>query len=195
MKDSTEGLFKNKGSKFLSYAFPVATEEEKKNHLTALRKLHPSARHHCYAFRIRVENNLYRVNDGGEPNNTAGKPILGQIESKELTNILIVVMRYFGGTLLGVSGLINAYKLAAADTLSNATLIEKTVNEMYQITFNYSHMNDVMSIMKEKKLDIHSQNFELLPQLLFSVRKSKSANVIDMLNKISNLEIKFIKQE
>lgn len=179
----------------MSYAFPVATEEEKKNHLTALRKLHPSARHHCYAFRIRVENNLYRVNDGGEPNNTAGKPILGQIESKELTNILIVVMRYFGGTLLGVSGLINAYKLAAADTLSNATLIEKTVNEMYQITFNYSHMNDVMSIMKEKKLDIHSQNFELLPQLLFSVRKSKSANVIDMLNKISNLEIKFIKQE
>lgn len=104
-------------------------------------------------------------------------------------------MRYFGGTLLGVSGLINVYKLAAADAISNATRIEKTINEIYQIPFDYSHMNDVMSIIKEKKLEIRSQNFELTPELLFLVRKSNSDEVIDMLNKISNLEIKFIKQE
>lgn len=195
INNPTEGLFKNKGSKFLSYIFPLATEDDIKKHLAYLRKLHPNARHHCYAFRIGFNNHLYRANDDGEPNNTAGKPILGQIQSKELTNVLVVVVRYFGGTLLGVSGLINAYKLAAADAITNATLIEKTINEIYQLTFEYSQMNNVMAIIKGEKLDVRSQNFEPSPYLLFSVRKSNSAKVINMLNKISNLEIKFIKQE
>ncbi len=191
---ASEGLFKDKGSKFLAYAFPVSNEEAVKIHLAELRKQHPSARHHCYAFRLGASKQAFRANDDGEPSNTAGKPILGQIQSKDLTNILIVVVRYFGGTLLGVSGLINAYKLAAADAIANAKIIERTVDEVYELTFDYLQMNDVMKIIKDEGLQILSQNFELSCALTFSVRKSNSTKVYDMFSKISNLEIKFIKE-
>lgn len=191
---ASEGLFKDKGSKFLAYAFPVSNEEAVKIHLAELRKLHPSARHHCYAFRLGANKQAFRANDDGEPSNTAGKPILGQIQSKDLTNILIVVVRYFGGTLLGVSGLINAYKLAAADAITNAKIIERTVDEVYELTFDYLQMNDVMKIIKDEGLRILSQNFELSCALTFSVRKSNSTKVYDMFSKISNLEIKFLKE-
>lgn len=190
--ESCQGLFKDKGSRFISYAFPVTTEEEIKKQLAALRKEHFSARHHCYAFRLGADKQAYRSNDDGEPSNTAGKPILGQIQSKDLTNILIVVVRYFGGTLLGVGGLINAYKQAAADALSNSTIIEKTVNDVYEIKFDYLQMNDVMKIIKDENLKIHSQNFELSCSLSYSVRKNNSTKVHDLLSKISNLEIKYL---
>jgi uncharacterized YigZ family protein len=191
---ASEGIFKDKGSKFLAYAFPVSSEEKIKEHLAELRKLHPSARHHCYAFRLGAAKQAFRANDDGEPSNTAGKPILGQIQSKDLTNILIVVVRYFGGTLLGVSGLINAYKLAALDSIQNATIIEKTVDEVYELKFDYMQMNDVMKIIKDEHLQILHQNFELNSELSFSVRKSNSTKVYDMFSKISNLEIKFLKE-
>lgn len=192
IEKASEGLFKDKGSKFIAYAFPVSTEEKIKEHLAELRKLHPSARHHCYAYRLGADKQAYRANDDGEPSNTAGKPILGQIQSKDLTNVLIVVVRYFGGTLLGVSGLINAYKLAAADAIQQATIIEKTVNEKYQLHFDYLQMNDVMKIIKDENLQILHQNFELNAELSFSVRKSNSSKVYDMFSKIANLEIKFV---
>ncbi len=194
IEKASEGIFKDKGSKFFAYAFPVSSEEKIKEHLAELRKLHPSARHHCYAFRLGAAKQAFRANDDGEPSNTAGKPILGQIQSKDLTNILIVVVRYFGGTLLGVSGLINAYKLAALDSIQNATIIEKTVDEVYELKFDYLQMNDVMKIIKDEHLQILHQNFELNGELSFSVRKSNSTKVYDMFSKISNLEIKFLKE-
>jgi uncharacterized YigZ family protein len=187
------GLFKEKGSKFLSFAFPVGSEDEIKMKLSELRKLHPSARHHCYAFRLGADKQAYRANDDGEPSNTAGKPILGQIQSKDLTNILIVVVRYFGGTLLGVSGLIQAYKLSAADAIRNAKIIEKTVNDIYELQFDYLQMNDVMKIIKDENLEMLSQNFELACTLSFSVRKSNSTNVYDQFSKNKGIEIKYLK--
>lgn len=194
IEKASEGIFKDKGSKFLAYAYPVSSEEKIKELLAELRKLHPSARHHCYAFRLGAAKQAFRANDDGEPSNTAGKPILGQIQSKDLTNILIVIVRYFGGTLLGVSGLINAYKLAALDSIQNANIIEKTVDEVYELKFDYLQMNDVMKIIKDEHLQILHQHFELNPELSFSVRKSNSTKVYDMFSKISNLEIKFIKE-
>lgn len=188
----SEGLFKDKGSKFFSYAYPVKSEEEIKSHLASLKKEHPSARHHCYAYRLGFDKLIYRANDDGEPSNTAGKPILGQIQSKDLTDILIVVVRYFGGTLLGVSGLIYAYKLAAAEALQHSTIIKKTVNEVNEISFDYIAMNDVMKIIKEEQLTIIHQQSELDCIIRFSVRKSNSNKVYDLLSKINKLKIKFI---
>lgn len=177
----------------MSFAFPVVSEEEIKKHLSVLRKLHPGASHHCYAFRLGADKQSYRSNDDGEPSNTAGKPILGQIQSKDLTNILIVVVRYFGGTLLGVSGLIQAYKLSSSDAISNAKIVERTVNDVYELKFEYLYMNDVMKIIKDENMNILSQNFELTCFLWFSVRKSNSTKVYDLLSKIEGLEIKYLK--
>jgi len=184
-----EGLFKDKGSKFIAYAFPVSSEDEIKKHLADLRKEHHSARHHCYAYRLGSDKLIYRANDDGEPSSTGGKPILGQILSKDLTDILIVVVRYFGGTLLGVSGLINAYKQAAADVLINSTIIEKIVKEFFEIKFDYLQMNDVMKIIKEENLEIKSQDFELSCTLVFSVRKNNSLKVLEMFEKILKIKI------
>ena len=184
-----EGLFKDKGSKFFAFAFPVISEEEIKSHLLELRKTHFNARHHCYAFRLGADKQAFRANDDGEPSYTAGKPILGQIQSKDLTNILIVVVRYFGGTLLGVGGLISAYKQAAADALQNAIIIEKTVNDIYELKFDYLQMNDVMKIIKDENLQVCSQNFELNCSLSFSVRKNSSNKVYEQFSKINNLKI------
>ena len=184
-----EGLYKDKGSKFIAYAFPVSSEEEIKTHLAILRKEHHSARHHCYAYRLGADKLIYRANDDGEPSSTAGKPILGQIQSKDLTDILIVVVRYFGGTLLGVSGLINAYRQAAADALSHAIIIEKIVKEKYEIKFDYLQMNEVMKIIKDENLEIQSQNFELTCSLVFTVRRNNAIKVNELFNKISNLTI------
>ncbi|MGZ4115944.1 MAG: YigZ family protein [Bacteroidia bacterium] len=190
--EPSESLFKDKGSKFLSFIFPVGSEEEIKLRLSELRKLHPGANHHCYAFRLGADKQAYRANDDGEPSNTAGKPILGQIQSKDLTNILIVVVRYFGGTLLGVSGLIQAYKQAAEDAISHSKIIEKTVNDIYELRFDYLQMNDVMKIIKDGNLDILSQNFELSCSLAFSVRKSNSNKVYDSFKKLEGLKITFL---
>lgn len=187
-----EGLYKDKGSKFIAFAYPVCNEEDIKKLLVDLRKEHFNARHHCYAFRLGADKQSYRANDDGEPKYTAGKPILGQIQSKDLTNILIVVVRYFGGTLLGVGGLINAYRQAAADALENAVIIEKMVNDIYEITFDYLQMSQVMKIIKDENLEQIQQNFELDCKLIFSVRKNNSGKVYDMFSKIDNLELKFL---
>lgn len=191
----SEGLFKDKGSKFIAYAYPVTSEEEIKKYLADLRKEHFSARHHCYAFRLGADKQAFRANDDGEPKYSAGKPIFGQIQSKDLTNILIVVVRYFGGTLLGVSGLINAYKQAAADALEHAVIIEKTVNELYEAAFDYLQLNEVMKLLKDEELEQVSHNFDLNCKLVFAVRKNNSARIRELFSKISNLELKFLRVE
>ena len=187
-----EGIFKEKGSKFISFAYPVKTEEDIKIKIADLRKEHFNARHHCYAFRLGADKQAFRANDDGEPKYTAGKPILSQIQSKDLTNILIIVVRYFGGTLLGTGGLINAYKLAAADALKDAEIIEKTVNDYYEIKFDYLQMNEIMKIIKDENLEQVEHNFELKCSLTFSVRKNNSNKVFEMFNKINNLEVKYL---
>ncbi len=193
--NSSEGLFKEKGSKFNAYAFSVTNEEEIKILLATLHKEHFSARHICYAFRLGADKQTFRAHDAGEPTYTAGKPILGQIQSNDLTNILIVVVRYFGGTLLGVGGLINAYKQAAANALANASIIEKTINNVYEIKFDFQQMNEVMKIMKDENLEQIHRNFELNGNITFSVRKNNSKKVVELLSKISNLELSYLRTE
>src|SRR5664280_1146001 len=158
---TSQGIFKEKGSRFVSFAVPISSQEEIKPIIDKIRKEHHEARHHCYAFMIGHERNIWRVNDDGEPSGTAGRPILGQINSFGLTNIIIIVCRYFGGTLLGVSGLINAYRSASRDALLNAELTEKTVNEYYEVSFPYIYMNDVMRIFKEENIGLSEQSFEM----------------------------------
>lgn len=187
-----EGIFKDRGSKFLAYVYPVTSEAQVKEHINHLRKEHFSANHHCYAYRLGPDKSAYRANDDGEPANSAGKPILGQIQSKDLTNILIVVVRYFGGTLLGVSGLINAYRSAAADALTHAEIMEKHVQDVYEVKFDYLSMNDVMKIVKDEHLDIVSQDLQLDCKLRFSVRKSKADRAEALFRKITGLTINYI---
>jgi uncharacterized YigZ family protein len=149
----TEGTFRDRGSKFIGYAFPVNNEKEVKEHLLNLKKLHPSARHVCYAFRINPLNEYWRANDDGEPSSSAGKPILGQIRSMELQNVLVAVVRYFGGTLLGVPGLIHAYKQAAIEALQQAVLIEKTVTQEITVSVSYDKMGDLMKWVKDAQFE------------------------------------------
>ena len=189
----SKGLFKDRGSKFIAIACPVKKEEDVKFKLAELRKEYHDARHHCYAYQLGFDKSAYRVNDDGEPSSAAGKPIYGQILSKDLTNILIVVVRYFGGTKLGVSGLINAYRSAARDALDNNIIIKKTVNEIYELSFDYPLMNDVMRILKDEKLEQLSQKFELSCSLTFSVRKNDAIRVQEKFKKMHGLEIKYLR--
>lgn len=156
IESPSEAIFKDRGSKFFGYAFPVSNEEEIKENLQQLKKLHPSSRHVCYAFRINPMNEYWRANDDGEPSSSAGKPILGQLKSMELQNTLVAVVRYFGGTLLGVPGLINAYKTAAFEALHLATIIEKTVTEMIELRVGYEKMGDVMKFAKDSGFEYDS---------------------------------------
>jgi uncharacterized YigZ family protein len=170
---SEEVLFKEKNSKFFGYAYPVTTEEEVKEIIEQLKKEHFSARHWCYAYQIGTDKIQYRANDDGEPNNSAGLPIYGQIQSFDVTNILIVVVRYFGGIKLGVGGLISAYKTAAQMALENAVVVEKTINKHFVISFGYANMNKVMRIIKEKNLQITSQKMEMDCEIEIAIRKKK----------------------
>jgi len=173
----SEGYFKDKGSKFIAYAWPVSNEDEIKEILTEIKKEHHNARHHCYAWRLGTEEITWRANDDGEPSSTAGRPILGQLQSFDVTNVFIVVVRYFGGTLLGTSGLINAYKTAAADALSSARIVTKTIEVKYKLHFTYPHMNDVMQIIKQENLNIVDTQFEIECDLYFTVRKSEAGRI------------------
>jgi len=184
-----EVLYKSKNSKFFGYCFPVSSEEEVVQILKKLRKEHYSARHWCYAFQLGTEQTYYRINDDGEPSGTAGLPIYGQIQSFELTNILLVVVRYFGGTKLGVSGLVSAYKETAKMTLENAEIIEKTIDKQFVIKFEYNDINLVMRIIKEKKLSVVSQKLELDCQIHISVRKSEVQTVLDIFKAMHKIEI------
>lgn len=186
----SEGYFKDKGSKFLAYAFPVNSEEETKILLDQLKKEHHNARHHCYAWRLGKEEITFRANDDGEPSSTAGKPILGQLLSFDVTNVFLVVVRYFGGTLLGTSGLINAYKTAASDALSKAKIITRTIEFKYQLHFTYPLMNDVMTILKQENLNIIDTQFEIECDLVFAVRKSDSKRIHEIFRNFYGVEIK-----
>lgn len=177
-KPTESVLFKDKNSKFFGYAFPVNDENEVKHHLEHLKKEHHSARHWCYAYQIGTTEINYRANDDGEPNNSAGMPIYGQIQSFQLTNILIVVVRYFGGVKLGVSGLINAYKTTAQLAIENAKIIEKTINAQFEVHFNYTQMNQVMRIIKENQLTILEQNFKQDCKLKIEVRLREFEKVL-----------------
>jgi uncharacterized YigZ family protein len=172
-----EILFKEKNSKFFGYAFPVTTQDEIKSHLEKLRKQHFGAVHFCYAYQLGTETKRFRTNDDGEPSNSAGMPIYGQIQSFGLTNVLIVVVRFFGGVKLGVSGLILAYKTAAQMALKESEIIEKTIDVYFQISFDYKNLNKVMRVIKEKNLAIISQKTEESCQIEISIRK-KNAEII-----------------
>ena len=174
---ASEGeIFKDRGSKFIGYAFPVSTEDHVKSHIEELKLKHHKARHWCYAWRIGVEEDKirFRVNDDGEPSNSAGQPIYGQLLSFNVTNILVVIVRYFGGTKLGVGGLINAYKIGARYVLEDSKIEIKTINVDYELVFDYEHMDKVMKIIKERKLTILSQQMELNCIFKISVRKKDS---------------------
>lgn len=192
LEASPEVLYKEKNSKFFGFAFPVTSEEEVKLHLEQLKKEHFSARHWCYAFQIGTTKMQYRANDDGEPNNSAGMPIYGQIQSFNLTNILIVVVRYFGGVKLGVGGLISAYREAAKMAIENATIIEKTIDVHFVITFDYKNMNKVMRIIKEKNLAIISQVMNENCQIEIATRKKNAEMVLDIFTNLFEVEIEEI---
>lgn len=185
-------LFKDKNSKFYGYAFPIHTEEDAKEQLELLKKKHHAARHWCYAYQLGTETISFRANDDGEPNNSAGMPIYGQIQSFNVTNILIVVVRYFGGVKLGVSGLINAYKSTAKLTLEASKIIEKILTINYLIAFDYVNMNKVMRIIKEKNLDIIDQKLELTCKIVISVRKNEASSIFELFNNLFGIQIKEI---
>ncbi len=185
----TEGLYKEKGSKFIAFAFPVYTEDEIKNILEDLRGKYYDARHHCYAYRLGADKLRFRANDDGEPSSTGGKPILGQIVSNDLTNILIVVVRYFGGIKLGVSGLINAYRTAAVDALAHAVVIEKTEDEVIKIKFSYGVLNDVMRIIKDIEPAILERNFELECHMTLALRRKLLPVLLERLRQVESLSL------
>lgn len=187
---SDEILYKEKNSKFFGYAFPLTSEEEVKSLIEPLRKKHFNAVHFCYAYQIGAENFSFRANDDGEPSNSAGMPIYGQIQSFELTNILVVVVRYFGGTKLGVGGLISAYRTAAQLVLEAAIVVEKTINVHYLLSFDYKNINKVMRIIKEKNIEIIAQNMEMNCEIEIAARKKNAEAVYNIFNSIFEIDIK-----
>lgn len=186
---TSEGLYKDKGSKFLSFSFPVKDEEDIKNHLSELRKKYYDARHHCFAWTLGQAGDRYRANDDGEPNHSAGDPILGQIRSNNLTNILIVVVRYFGGTKLGMSGLIQAYKTSAALAITENEIIVEQVKSSVSIKFPYPVMNDVMKLIKTYDLQILSQELTLDCQMQLEFRKGLEESIVSSLGVIEGLKL------
>ncbi|WP_425658602.1 IMPACT family protein [Tenacibaculum ascidiaceicola] len=191
-KPSEETLFKDRNSKFFGYAFPVFSEEDIKERLEELRKQHHTARHHCYAWQLGTEKIRFRANDDGEPSNSAGQPIYGQIQSFDVTNILIVSVRYFGGTKLGVGGLINAYRTSAQLALEASEIVEKTIDIHYKLKFGYDMMNKVQRIIKERNLDIINQKLELDCEYTISVRKKEAKSIFETFNNLFKVEIKEI---
>ncbi|MBI9039621.1 MAG: YigZ family protein [Bacteroidales bacterium] len=186
------GVFKDRGSKFIGIAIPVISENDIKDMLETIRKKYYDATHHCYAYQLGFDKSAYRINDDGEPSGTAGKPIFGQILSNDLTNILIVVIRYYGGTKLGVPGLINAYKTSAAIALENSEIITKIVKEIYEIEYDYLAMNNVMKIIKEEKLEQLENIFDLKCKIVFAVRKNNSTKVYEKLKNVNSLSIRYL---
>lgn len=187
-----DALFKDKGSKFIGYVFPIASEDDVKSYINQLKKKHHAARHWCYAWQLGVEVFSYRVNDDGEPNNSAGNPIYGQMLSKDITNVLVVVVRYFGGTKLGVGGLINAYKTTAKLILDEADIIEKTIDVFFQLIFEYQEMNKVMRIIKEQHINLTQQKMELDCDFLISVRKKNASKIKQLILDLRCVKIKEI---
>lgn len=185
----SEGIYREKGSKFIALAFPVESEAEVKEKLAEIQKQYFDARHHCYSYILGPNKDAYRLNDNGEPSGTAGRPIHGQLLSKDLTNTLVIVVRYFGGIKLGVSGLINAYKTAAKDALDHATIIEKTVDETYKVSFDYSVMNSVMQLLKDPYVSILGQGYEDRYLITFKIRRREADRIVTALKKINTVTV------
>ena len=195
IEEEAEGLYKEKGSKFIASIHPIRSEEQVKQIMTDIKEMYYDARHHCYAFALGPKRERTRAVDDGEPSSTAGKPILGQIVSNDLTDVLIVVVRYFGGTKLGVSGLIHAYREAAIDAINNTTIIEKTVDVNFTIYYGYFVMNDVMKIIKEENPIVHSREFEMECKMEMSIRKSDSERLLSRLEAVDTLRIEIEGEE
>ncbi len=188
----SEGIYKEKGSKFIAYAHPLESEDDVKEMVAVYKKKYFDARHHCYAWQLGVDGATFRENDDGEPSGTAGKPIHGQIRSAGLTNILIVVVRYFGGIKLGTSGLIAAYKEATADAIANATIVDRTVDDYYRLNFSYAVMNDVMRVFKEEDLKMLNQDFQMACSIDFHVRQSAVQKVMTRFEKIESTDLELL---
>ena len=193
INDMAEGIFRDKGSKFIAYAYPFKDENKLKEIIAELKSLHPKARHHCWAYRLSPDRAVFRVNDDGEPSGTAGRPILNALLSKDVTNILVVVVRYFGGTLLGVPGLINAYKTATQEALDAATIVEKTVNDVYQLDFEYLAMNDVMRVIKDENLTVLEQQFDNACTMTVEMRKMQVNAFVQKMEKIEGVQIAYLR--
>jgi uncharacterized YigZ family protein len=191
IKAFSQGLYKEKGSRFIGLAWPVTAQEEIKSILENIKREHHSARHHCYAWMLGQERQTFRINDDGEPSGSAGKPILGQINSFNLTNILIVVVRYFGGKLLGVSGLINAYRKAAESALKNGEIIELYIKDYYELIFPYTVINDVMKLIKEEEAGQSQQKFELECCMTINFRTSVRERILNALSRIDGLKYRY----
>lgn len=195
IEQTSQGIYKEKGSKFIALAFPVKTEEEVKEVQQELRKKYHDARHHCYAYVIGFKGEAWRANDDGEPSSTAGKPIHGQILSRNLTNTLVVVIRYFGGTKLGVSGLINAYKTAASEALDAAEIVLRTINDIYRLSFDYEDTNDIMRLLKDDGVNILEQNFGAACDMVLAIRQGLVEQVLDKVEKIDSAEAEYLKTQ
>ncbi|GAB3930533.1 IMPACT family protein [Mucilaginibacter myungsuensis] len=186
-----EAIFRDKGSKFLSYAYPIRTDAEVKPLIEKLKNEHPKANHHCWAMRLSPDRSVFRVNDDGEPSGTAGRPILNVLLSKNITNVLVVVVRYFGGTLLGVPGLINAYKTSAEMALAESKVIEQTLQDVYTVSFGYLQMNEVMKVIKDAQLNVIKQDFDNNCSITIAIRKMQVNPVLAKLESIDGLSAKF----
>ncbi|MDB5152846.1 MAG: YigZ family protein [Mucilaginibacter sp.] len=191
IEKASEGTFRDRGSKFMAHAYPITTEQDIKSIVADLKKENPKANHHCWAMRWSTDRSVFRLNDDGEPSGTAGRPILNTLLSRNLTNIAVVVVRYFGGTLLGVPGLIHAYRTATELALNEAVIIEKTVNDVYTIAFDYLQMNDVMRIIKEDGLEILEEQFDNTCAIKVSIRKMQVNQALSKLQKLSSLKVKY----
>jgi uncharacterized YigZ family protein len=192
VKGASEGIFRDKGSKFIAYIYPILSELEIKPILATLKTEHPKARHYCWAYHLGLDTGNFRVNDDGEPSGTAGRPILNCLLSAELTNVFVVVVRYFGGVLLGVPGLINAYKSATVDAISNSSIIEKTVNDLFKVTCDYLQLNNVMKIIKDEEVEVRSQSFDLECIFVLEIRKASAQHLRSRLEQIDHLKVEFV---
>ena len=192
IREPAEGLFKDKGSRFISYSYPVGNEDEIKEHLSVLKKRYYDATHHCYAWRLGPRGETSRANDDGEPSGSAGKPILGQLLSYEVTDVLVVVIRYFGGTLLGVPGLINAYREATVNVLENSGIVTMTEEAYFEVLFPYLAMNDVMKIVKSDRPRVVEQSFDNLCRMVLAVPRSEEDLLTEKLGKVDGAQLEFL---
>ncbi len=188
----SEGQFKDRGSKFIAYAYPLKGEAAARELVGALKALHPKARHHCWAYRLTPDRSVFRINDDGEPSGTAGRPILNALLSADVTNVLLVVVRYFGGTLLGVPGLIHAYKAAARDALRATDIIELTVNDVYSVAFTYEQLNEVMRIVKDEDVTVRKQDFDNRCVMELEIRQMLVGKVLGRLEKVEGIAVDFV---
>ena len=193
IENPSSGFYKEKGSKFIAYCYPIYSKEEAKEKIKEVKKIEHTARHHCFAYILCADKSSQRANDDGEPSSTGGKPILGQIVSNDLTNTLIVVARHFGGIKLGTSGLANAYKKATADAISKAVIITKNIKIQYEVNFRYPQINNVMRIIKKHNIEIINKKFEIDCKIIFAVSKNKKDVIIDAFKREHSFKVKYIK--